>query len=304
MGTRGSALALAQSRQVARELERLHPGLLVSERIIRTTGDQQQSLPLPEIGGKGVFTLEIEQALLSGEIDFAVHSLKDLPPLFPAGLCLAAVPAREDAGDCMILHPRYVVASLDELPTGARVGTSSLRRAAQLKALRPDLETASVRGNIDTRLKKLESENFDAIVLARAGLNRLDIAPRLSFDCDQSAFVPAPGQGALAIEARSNDMRTLELLAALDHAPTRREIEAERAVMEALGAGCSTPLGARAIAEESALRLWAVVLSPDGKQRLFAQHQSTLGAADALGRHVAALLKEQGAAALMESLAE
>lgn len=299
MGTRGSALALAQSRQVARELERLHPGLEVRERIIRTTGDRQQGAPLPEIGGKGVFTLEIEQALLSGEIDFAVHSLKDLPPLFPAGLCLGAVPPRENAGDCVILHPRYSTASLDELPTGARVGTSSLRRAAQLKYLRPDLQTESVRGNIDTRLKKLETENFDAIVLARAGLNRLDIAPSVAFDCDQSTFVPAPGQGALAIEARSDDAHTLQVLSVLDHAATRSEIEAERSVMEALGAGCSTPLGARAVADESTLRLWAVVLSPDGARRLFARHQSTLDGADELGKRVAAMLKEQGAAELM-----
>lgn len=299
MGTRGSALALAQSRRVARELERLHPGLEVRERIIRTTGDRQQGAPLPEIGGKGVFTLEIEQALLSGDIDFAVHSLKDLPPLFPAGLCLGAVPPRESAADCVILHPRYAVASLDELPSGARVGTSSLRRASQLNWMRRDLQLESVRGNIDTRLKKLETENFDAIVLARAGLNRLDIAPLLAFDCDQSTFVPAPGQGALAIEARESDARTLKVLSTLDHALTRREIEAERSVMESLDAGCSTPLGARAVADQSTLRLWAVVLSTDGAQRIFAQHQSTLDGAAELGKRVAAMLKEQGADELM-----
>jgi hydroxymethylbilane synthase len=311
MGTRGSALALAQSRMVARQLEALHPGLQVEERIIRTTGDQQQTAALPAIGGKGVFTLEIENALLNSEIDFAVHSLKDLPPLFPAGLQLAAVPKREAANDVLILHSRFSQhqSTFDGtwqqmLPPQARIGTSSLRRAAQMKYFRPDLQMENVRGNIDTRLRKLEEQNFDAILLARAGLNRLGLPTPIAFDLDEQQFVPAPGQGALAIEARSDDVRVLQILAAIEDAPTRLEIVAERYAMELLQAGCSTPLGARAVVDEGTLTLWGVLLSPDGRQRLTARVQSTFGTdpeetAATAGRELAAQLQEQGAAALM-----
>jgi hydroxymethylbilane synthase len=311
MGTRGSALALAQSRMVARQLEALHPGLQVEERVIRTTGDQQQTASLPAIGGKGVFTLEIENALLNGEIDFAVHSLKDLPPLFPAGLQLAAVPKREAANDVLILHSKFApIESTSDgawqqiLPPQARIGTSSLRRAAQMKFFRPDLQMENVRGNIDTRLRKLEEQNFDAILLARAGLNRLGLPAPITFDLDEEEFVPAPGQGALAIEARSDDARTLQMLAAIEDAATRLEIVAERFAMELLQAGCSTPLGARAVVDESDLTLWGVLLSPDGRQRLTGRVQSTLGAdphetAAVAGRELAAQLQAQGATELM-----
>ena len=254
MGTRGSALALAQSRAFARALEVAHPGLVVEERIIRTTGDRQQVAPLPAIGGKGVFTLEIENALLGGEIDFAVHSLKDLPPDLPDGLCLAAIPHRAPANDVCVLSSRLAAPFFDGalpfLPPGAKIGTSSLRRKAQLLYLRPDLKIEDVRGNVDTRLRKLE-EQFDAIVLARAGLERLGVeidASRLR-DFGEREFVPAPGQGALAIEARESDEATLRLLATLDDAASRAEITAERATMRALNAGCTTPLGARAVYE-------------------------------------------------------
>jgi hydroxymethylbilane synthase len=304
MGTRGSALALAQSRQVARQLETLNPGLRVEERIIRTTGDAQQTAALPAIGGKGVFTLEIEQALLAREIDFAVHSLKDLPPLFPAGLCLAAVPQRESAADVLILHSRFAQSTLCAdwqtlLPQNARVGTSSLRRAAQLKYLRPDFRIENVRGNIDTRLRKLEEQNFDAIVLALAGLNRLELSVGYAIEFDQRQFVPAPGQGALAIEARSDDEAVLKVLSSLEHAATRSEIVAERTAMEALNAGCSTPLGARAVASENNLELWGAVLSTDGTRRLFAHVQSTLEASENAGRELASLLQFQGAGELI-----
>lgn len=306
MGTRGSALALAQARQFARQLEAAHDGLpnglRVEEKIIRTTGDKQQSAPLPAIGGKGVFTLEIEEALHNGEIDFAVHSLKDLPPELPAGLVLGAIPHRASASDVCIVRGTKSALSLESLPQNAKVGTSSLRRAAQLLVLRPDLQIENIRGNIDTRLRKLDDQNFDAILLAQAGLERLDVLSQIEglwFALDERSFVPAPGQGALAIEARQNDAQTLHLLAALDDAATRAEIGAERSAMRALNAGCSTPLGARAIATGDELHLWAVVLSPDGAQRLFAEGRDSLINAAQLGENVARQLQEQGATTLM-----
>ena len=265
MGTRGSALALAQARQFARALEQLHPDLTVEERIIRTTGDKQQGQPLPEIGGKGVFTLEIEEALLNSDIDFAVHSLKDLPPTMPDGLVLAAVPSRESPADALILRSdsdswERPQAEMPELPLGAKVGTSSLRRAAMMRHVRPDLQIESVRGNIDTRLMKLETQGFHAILLARAGLKRLEVEGIDARNLPESWFIPAPGQGALAIQSRINDLDTRAILMGLEDAPTRAAIEAERAIVSELNAGCSTPLGALARAYGDAVSINAAVL--------------------------------------------
>jgi hydroxymethylbilane synthase len=318
MGTRGSPLALAQSRQVARALEAAHSSLQVEERIIRTTGDKQQGQPLPVIGGKGVFTLEIEAALLNREIDFAVHSLKDLPPQLPDGLCIGAIPQRASAHDVCVLHPslRHSVAgdgaeessqSWPFLPQGARVGTSSLRRRAQLLYQRPDLNVQDIRGNIDTRLRKLESGAFDAIVLAAAGLERLELnaygeySPLFALDSD--AFIAAPGQGALAIEARSGDEAVLEMLDSLEHPATRTEIEAERAVMQALNAGCSTPLGARAAVDmhDESISLRAVVLTPNGEERFFVAMTGRLNQAEELGTRAAAELLQRGANAVLST---
>lgn len=311
MGTRGSPLALAQSRLVAAALQAAHPGLTVEERVIRTTGDKLQGAPLPEIGGKGVFTLEIEQALLQGDIDFAVHSLKDLPPDLPSGLCIGAIPQRESACDLCILHPAWqdwppadaALSALSFLPRGARVGTSSLRRRAQLLHLRPDLEIENIRGNIDTRLRKLEEQDFQAIILARAGLQRLqvEVAAERQRRLNERAFVPAPGQGALAIEARADSKKTLQILKAIDDAATRAEITAERTAMRALNAGCSTPLGARALVVAHSLELWAAVLSPDGTQRIFAEDCGAASDAQSLGEQVAQQLLAQGAANLLQN---
>ena len=303
MGTRGSPLALAQSRQIARELELIHPDLRVDERIIRTTGDKQQGQPLPQIGGKGVFTLEIESALLSGDIDFAVHSLKDLPPGMPEGLVLASVPERESPADALVLHPDSenwppANAELPMLPIGAKIGTSSLRRAAMLLHLRPDLQIESVRGNIDTRIKKLESENFAAIVLARAGLRRLEVDEIDARNLPESWFVPAPGQGALALQARQSDLDTRAILLGLEDVPTRAAVEAERALVAFLGAGCSTPLGALARSVGENLTMHAVVLSPDGRQRIAASVQGS-GAPELIGERVARSLLERGAGEIL-----
>ncbi len=299
-GTRGSALALAQSRQVARALEVAHPGLVVEEKIIRTTGDKQQGKPLPEIGGKGVFTLEIEQALLNDEIDFAVHSLKDLPPDLPDGLCLASIPRRAPAGDVCILHPS--VEQYSALPQNARIGTSSLRRSAQLLHGNSGWQISDIRGNIDTRLAKLEAGDLHATLLARAGLERLglELPPARLHYFDEKTFVPAPGQGALALEARADDERTLNLLSALNDEATRAETVAERATMRHLNAGCSTPLGARAVANGATLHLWAVVLSADGQTRLFTQAQGVLPRAEMIGVEVAEQLLKQGADELLK----
>jgi hydroxymethylbilane synthase len=301
---------------VARALEAAHSGLRVEERIIRTTGDKQQGQPLPVIGGKGVFTLEIEAALLSGDIDFAVHSLKDLPPELPQGLCIAAIPRRASAHDVCVLHPelRGRVARDEHdgrrwsfLPQGARVGTSSLRRRAQLLYSRPDLEILDIRGNIDTRLRKLVSDRFDAIILAAAGLERLNLnasgeySPLFALHGD--SFIAAPGQGALAIEARGGDEAVLEVLRALEHRNTRVEIEAERSVMRALNAGCSTPLGARAVVDEQTetVTLGAVVLSPNGNERFVASASGPLSAASELGADAAAELLNRGATVMLST---
>ena len=305
MGTRGSALALAQARQTARALEQLTPNLRVEETVIRTTGDKQQGQPLPEIGGKGVFTLEIEQGLLNGEIDFAVHSLKDLPPHFPENLCLACVPTCANAADTCILRRDLENVESEklwpQLPLNARVGTSSLRRAAQLKHQRPDLQVSSVRGNVGTRLQKLD-ESFDAILLARAGLDRLnvDLSAHQHFDFACDNFVPAPGQGALALEARCDDENVLQVLAALENPHSRFCVEAERACMEKLGAGCSTPLGAWAQIEGETCTLRAVVLAADGSKRLLAEVAGALNdGAQIIGHEAARQLLERGAGALM-----
>ena len=303
LGTRGSALALAQSRQFARALEVLHPDLTVQERVIRTTGDKQQGAPLPAIGGKGVFTLEIEDALLQGEIHFAVHSLKDLPPTMPDGLVLAAVPRRETPADALILRSDSADwdkpnAEIPELPLGARVGTSSLRRAAMLKHIRPDLEVESVRGNIDTRLMKLESQNFHAILLARAGLNRLEVEGIDARNLPESWFIPAPGQGALAIQSRADDVDTRAILLGLEDPATRAAIEAERAIVSELNAGCSTPLGALARAYGEAISINAAVLSPDGAQRIAVNVQGS-GNPALIGRRAARSLLDKGALELL-----
>lgn len=300
MGTRGSHLALAQARLVARQLEALHPGLTVEEHVIRTTGDKNQGQPLPEIGGKGVFTLEIENALLNGEIDFAVHSMKDLPPAMPEGLCLAAVPARENPSDALILHDFNIPSvetgdvALKILPLGAVVGTSSTRRAAMLRHLRPDINVQDVRGNIDTRLRKLHEEGFHAIILARAGLNRAAIEPTNSMNLPESHFIPAPGQGALAIQSRCDDLDSRQVLMALEDGPTRAAIEAERALVAVLEAGCSTPLGALARAFGDSISMHAVVLSPDGKERVAVSVQGS-GSPELIGERAARSLLEKGA---------
>ncbi len=287
--TRRSTLALAQSRAFAAALKKAHPELDLVEKTVVTSGDRIQDRPLSEVGGKGLFVKEIEEALLDGSADFAVHSIKDVPAALPEGLEIACIPAREDARDVLVA-PRH--GTLDALPKGATVGTSSLRRAISLRAARSDLVIVPLRGNVDTRLRKVDAGEMDAIVLARAGLVRLGLAARGTSVLEPSVSLPAVGQGALGIEARKSDARVLSVLAALHDVPTATCVAAERGVMAALEGDCKTPLGAHAVRDEAMLDLVAFVAEPDGT-RLRRAHERT--AWPASERDAAAFGREVGA---------
>jgi hydroxymethylbilane synthase len=262
LGTRGSALARWQAEWVADRLRDL--GQDVQLILIATQGDANLR-PLGEIGGQGVFTKEIQRALLDGRIDFAVHSLKDLPTEPVEGLTLAAIPPRESNHDVLVCRE---AADLDGLPSGSRVGTGSTRRRAQLLYHRPDLTVADIRGNVETRLRKLAEGQFDAIVLAEAGLRRLGLERHVTQILPRSLMLPAVGQGALGIESRTDDQAALEALAALNHPETQASVLTERSMLSALRAGCLAPVGAWARIEDGDLRLDGIVLSPDGRERL------------------------------------
>jgi hydroxymethylbilane synthase len=289
IASRGSQLALWQAHWVEGRLAEL--GHTSRIEIIKTTGDKITDVPLAKVGTKGLFTKEIEEALLKGRADLAVHSLKDLPTELPEGLVLAALPEREDPRDA-ILGKR-----LDELPQGARVGTSSLRRAAQLRRIRPDLEIESVRGNVDTRVRKLDEGRYDAIVLAAAGLKRLGWAQRIAEILPASVMCPAVGQGALAIETTE---RGREICAPLDHAATRAAVMAERGVLAALGGGCQVPIGAHAVVVDRRVQVTGVVISPDGAQFVRADAEGPSDEAERVGRDLGATLLERGARAILE----
>ncbi len=262
--TRPSALARWQTQWVISALQAAHPGLECVEKVITTQGDQILDKPLPEIGGKGLFTQELESELLSGAVHCAVHSLKDLPVENPAGLTVGCIPARAEVRDALISGRGYTLATL---PAGAVVGTSSLRRAAQILAARPDLTTQSLRGNVDTRLRKALEGQYDAIILAGAGLTRLGLEKHVTEWLPLEVMLPAPGQGALAVQCRADDETTLELLSALEDESTRKAVTAERAFLSGLGGGCSVPVAAYAVVSDqlSVISLTGLVISPDGK---------------------------------------
>lgn len=259
--TRRSALALAQSRAFVAGLVASRAGLETSELQVVTSGDRIQDRPLSEVGGKGLFTKEIEEALLERRADFAVHSIKDVPGVLPPGLAIVCVPPREDARDALV-SPKH--GTLAALPDGAKVGTSSLRRAVALRAARPDLRIEPLRGNVDTRLRKVDAGEYDAIVLARAGLVRLGLAGRVTETLAPDVMLPAVGQGALGIEAREGDALVAEALAAVHDLATSIAIAAERGVMVALEGDCRTPIGAHATRDGDRLVLRAFVAEPDG----------------------------------------
>ena len=301
IGSRGSKLALWQSNWIKQELERLHPGLVVAVEVIQTTGDKQSEASLTAIAGKGAFTKEIEDAVLDRSIDLAVHSLKDLPTTLPDGLHIAAITERADVCDALIcsatLHE--TVKAIQDLPTGARVGTSSLRRRAQLLHQRPDLEIIELRGNVDTRLRKLDEGQYDAIILAAAGLIRLGLADRISARIPAAEMLSAVGQGALGIESRVDDQRTNFLLEALNHWPTRFAAEAERAVLRELGGGCAVPIAAFGLVTDDKLALEALVADVNGQQVIRQQLEGSAHQAEELGAQLAEALIAAGARDLL-----
>lgn len=291
--TRKSALALAQCRAFVARLVAANAGLEVEELTVTTSGDRIQDRPLSEVGGKGLFVKEIEEALLERRAHLAVHSIKDVPAHLPEGLVLACIPERESPLDALVA-PRH--GTLEALPTGARVGTSSLRRATELRRARPDLVIEPLRGNVDTRLRKLDEGHYDAIVLANAGLRRLGLGHRATSVLPAELSLPAVGQGALGIECRADDEATRALLAPLHHPETARAVRAERGVLTELEGDCKTPIGAFAErVEGEQLRVRAMIAAPDGTDirtvdRTF-PYPSTDDAAEALGREVARALR-------------
>jgi hydroxymethylbilane synthase len=319
LGTRGSRLALAQSEMMAATLRALHPGLTVELRVISTQGDRVLDVALSAVGDKGLFVKELEQALLDREVDLCVHSCKDLPSQLPAGLTLAAFPERADPRDVLVVPARegeQGAAALSELRHGAVVGTSSLRRACQLRALRPDLDLHDVRGNVDTRLRKLAEGQYEALVLAAAGLYRLgllgadgtlvsDGARFAARPLPPEQMLPAVAQGALAIECRADDATTLALLAPLDHAPTRATTLAERALLRRLEGGCQVPIAAFAerMVDSATLQLRGLVGSLDGTMIVRGERSGASVDAEELGTALAEELIAQGAERILADLA-
>jgi hydroxymethylbilane synthase len=293
IASRGSQLALWQARWVQQQLAAAGQESRID--IIKTTGDKITDVPLAKVGTKGLFTKEIEEALLDGRADLAVHSLKDLPTELPEGLVLSAVPPREDPRDAIVGK------KMVELRQGARVGTSSLRRSAQLRALRPDLVLESIRGNLDTRLRKLDEGRYDAIVLAAAGLKRLGWGDRIAEIFPPEVMCSAVGQGALAIETRTSG-HGREAVVPLEHPPTRGAVTAERGVLGALGGGCQVPIGAYATVEQARLHIVAVVASPDGTEIVRDESAGPVADAQRIGQELGARLLDRGARRILEAV--
>lgn len=299
LGTRGSNLALHQAEEVASRLTGTHRNLSVNISVIRTTGDKVLDVALSRIGDKGLFTREIEQALLRGEIDLAVHSLKDLPSELPPGLVLAAVLPRANPADVLLSRSGK---HLHELPAGAVIGSSSLRRIAQLKAYRPDLKVVDIRGNVETRIRKMEEQGLDAIVLACAGLSRLGLEAAITQVLPPDIMLPAVGQGAIAVEIRENDNHTRELLQAIKSEETEAEVIAERAFLRELEGGCQVPIACLGRVNGSQLLLQGLVASLDGKQVIRGQKTVSRAGAKIAGIELAAQLKERGAREILENI--
>lgn len=297
VGTRQSALALTQTHWVMNRLKALETDWEWRVEKILTKGDRILNLTLSKLGGKGLFIKEIEQALLEGRIDLAVHSMKDLPAEMPEVLTIAAVTRREDPRDCLISRTG---AGLDELPSGSVVGTSSLRRQAQILARRPDLQVKPVRGNVDTRLKKLREGQFDAIVLARAGLARMGLEDQVTEVLSLDTMVPAVGQGALAVQCRAEDQSVLQLIRQINHPETEQAVRAERAFLHAFQGGCHLPVAAFAKVEGEKVHLEGLVASPDGR-RVLRDHQVG-DRAEEVGRRLAEKLLRQGADAILSAV--
>lgn len=300
IGSRGSKLALRQTRLIQEKLSGSGPHLILDVEIIKTSGDVKSD-PLSVIGGKGVFTKELEDALIEGRIDIAVHSLKDLPTIVPDQLSIAAICEREDARDALVLRNDLTQnhSSLNDLPSGAIVGTSSQRRLAQLKHLRRDVVVNDLRGNVDTRLRKLDEGQYDALILAAAGLRRLELGSRINALIPISEMLPAVGQGALAIETRATDDAVIEIVRALDHQPTHIACAAERAFLRALGGGCQLPIAGYAVESDGQLSLEGLVADREGREIVRGQIMGASTGAEALGTQLATQLLDQGANRLL-----
>ncbi len=300
IGSRGSKLALTQAEWVRVRLIDLQPTYDIRIEILKTSGDVQTA-PLAVIGGKGVFTKELEDALLDDRIDIAVHSLKDLPTILPTSLTIAAICEREDPRDALVLDATTKTSNLSiaELPANSVIGTSSPRRLAQLKHLRGDLLVKDLRGNVDTRLRKLDEGQYYALILAAAGLRRLNLQHRISSALPPETMLPAVGQGALGIETRLDDENATVLVRKLDHEQTRLACTAERTLLRSLGGGCQLPIAAHAVVEGNELRLDALVAATDGSQIIRDQISGPTVAAEKLGEELAQLLLRKGAAQLL-----
>ena len=297
IGTRGSKLALTQASLVADSLKKIDPGITTEICMIKTSGDIMQDVSLTKIGGKGVFVKEIEDALLCGIVDLAVHSMKDVPTEIPAGLTFAAILRREDVRDVLVSKTNT---KIEFMPRGARIGTGSMRRASQLLAILPDLSIVSLRGNLETRLKKIETENLQGVILAAAGMKRLGLSEKISQYLPIEIMLPAVGQGALGLEIRDSDYELGKILARLNHAPTAAEITAERSFLRHLGGGCLMPIAAFGKLEGDKLLLEGLVAGPTGASVVRDKVRGSIAEAEELGKKLAEIIMEKGGKKLLE----
>jgi hydroxymethylbilane synthase len=292
VGTRGSKLALIQTNNVLESLQSIHSELEFKVKVIKTLGDKEQGLSLFSLDRKGIFEKEIDLAIAKGEVDFAVHSLKDVPILEHSETTIAAIPKRSSPNDVLISKNNIRLA---ELPEGAVIGTSSLRRMAQLKHFRPDLEAKPIRGNVDTRIRKVKQGEFDGVIVAEAGLERMNLESQITERFSLEQFAPSAGQGALAIVARNDNKQVIELLESVNHPPSRAEVTAERSLVLALEGGCRVPIGAIGRASGGKLSFYGCVFSLNGQQKIFSSAEGKLEDAQELGKQVAQSLLGQGA---------
>ncbi len=299
IATRGSALALWQAEHIKARLQQAHQGLEVELLVLKTKGDIILDVPLAKVGGKGLFVKEIEEALLSKQADIAVHSMKDVPMVLPEGLTLGAIPEREILSD-LFLSTKYK--SLEELPQNAVLGTSSLRRQAQVLALRPDLQVTFLRGNVETRLRKMTEGQYDAIILAHAGMKRLGLSAPCEARLEPPTFLPAVGQGALGIEIREDDEKMAQMIACLDHSHTRYCVEAERSFLAALEGGCQVPIAGIARLDGETICVEGLVAEPDGTVLIREKVEGHVNDRIALGKELAEKILARGAKAILEKL--
>jgi hydroxymethylbilane synthase len=297
IGTRGSKLALTQANFVAEKIKKIMPEAEIEICVIKTSGDIMQDISLLKIGGKGVFVKEIEDALLSSAIDLAVHSMKDVPTEIPEGLEFAAILQREDARDILASRDNR---KIEQMPKGARIGTGSLRRSAQLLDILPDAVIVPLRGNLDTRLRKIETENLAGVIVAAAGMKRMGLVQRITQFLPVELMLPAVGQGALGLEVRTGDNELKKILAKINHAPTNTEIAAERAFLRCLGGGCRLPIAALGKLEGDKLSLEGLVASPQGSGIIRDKVKGTVFEAEELGKKLAEMILERGGKKFLE----